>query len=148
MPFVRRMRIMCVEKKCQFHQHFSHTFFVQKCFFCQNVTREKLRKALSYEKHTHKMLMKLTPMYEFYVRTSFWQLFSSYMYVTCTWKKLPKRLSYEKCTHIKLMKLTAGVNFININAQILHVQIPKALKDTDHVTVFLHFWDLAHKSCL
>jgi len=32
--------------------------------FCQNITREKLRelshKALSYEKHARKMLMKLT----------------------------------------------------------------------------------------
>jgi len=29
-------------------------------------------------------------MYEFFVQTLFWQLFSSYMYVTCMWKKLPK----------------------------------------------------------
>jgi len=28
---------------------------------CQNVTREKLRKALSYEKGARKVLMKLTP---------------------------------------------------------------------------------------
>jgi hypothetical protein len=27
----------------------------------QNIIREKLRKALSYEKHTRKLLMKLTP---------------------------------------------------------------------------------------
>jgi len=32
-------------------------------YFCQsqNVTREKLREALSYKKGTRKMLMKLTP---------------------------------------------------------------------------------------
>jgi len=34
----------------QFHQHFTHEFFVRKCFFCQNVTREKLREALLYKK--------------------------------------------------------------------------------------------------
>ncbi len=46
---------------CQFHQRFTCAFFVRKCFFHQNLTREKLRKALWYEKCTHKMLMKLTP---------------------------------------------------------------------------------------
>ncbi len=52
----------------QFHQHYMHTFFVRKCFFflksfgqSQNVTREKLCKALLYEKRLCKMLMKLTP---------------------------------------------------------------------------------------
>jgi len=30
----------------QFHIHFTRAFFVWKCFFCQNVTREKLRKAI------------------------------------------------------------------------------------------------------
>ncbi len=34
----------------QFYQHFTCTFFIQKCLFCQNVTREKLRKALSNKK--------------------------------------------------------------------------------------------------
>ncbi len=46
--------------RCQFHQHFTHAFFIRKCFFHQNVTREKLRKALLYEKRTRKMMMKLT----------------------------------------------------------------------------------------
>jgi len=45
----------------QFHQHFTSTFLVRKCFFYQNVTREKLCKAFSYKKCTSKMLMKLTP---------------------------------------------------------------------------------------
>ncbi len=43
-------------------------FFVRKCSFLpksfhqsQNLTRENLRKALSYEKLVHKMLMKLKP---------------------------------------------------------------------------------------
>ncbi len=44
-------------------------FFVQKCFFCQNVTREKLRKlsckALLYKKRVHKTFMKLTPCVKF-----------------------------------------------------------------------------------
>jgi len=46
--------------------------------------------------------------YEFFVLTSFRQLFSSYMYVTCTWTKLQKRHLYEKHARIKLMKLTTG----------------------------------------
>jgi hypothetical protein len=35
--------------------------FCTKILFCQNVTREKLRKALLYKKCVRKMLMKLTP---------------------------------------------------------------------------------------
>jgi len=49
----------------QFHQYFKHAFFCPKVllYFCQsqNVTREKLRKALSYLQCAHKMLVKLTP---------------------------------------------------------------------------------------
>jgi len=41
----------------QFHQRFTRAFFVQtkitKLCFCQNVTGEKLPKALLYEKRTH-----------------------------------------------------------------------------------------------
>jgi len=33
-------------------------FFVGKCFFCQNVTRKKLREALSHKKRVRKMLAK------------------------------------------------------------------------------------------
>ncbi len=36
-------------------------FSYESAFFAKNVTREKLRKALSYEKCVHKMLIKLTP---------------------------------------------------------------------------------------
>jgi hypothetical protein len=36
------------------------TFFIQKCFFCQNVTRKKLPKRILYKKRAHKMLIKLT----------------------------------------------------------------------------------------
>ncbi len=56
-----------VKPKCQFHQHFTCTFcaniFAPKKFKriqSQNVIREKLLKALSYEKLAQKMLMKLT----------------------------------------------------------------------------------------
>jgi len=31
--------------------------------------------------------------------------------------------------------------------QLLHTKIPKAQKDTNDLTVFLHFWDLRAKSC-
>ncbi len=44
-----------------------------KVLFCQNVTREKLREALSHEKHPCKTLMKLTPVVNFVnvLRTAF-----------------------------------------------------------------------------
>jgi len=45
----------------------SSTFYTcvyyTKVLFCQNITREKLRKALLYEKCLRKMLMKLIPGY-------------------------------------------------------------------------------------
>ncbi len=40
-----------------------HQYFCAKKVQSQNVTREKLRKALSYKKIVRKMLMKLTPVY-------------------------------------------------------------------------------------
>jgi len=43
----------------QFHQHFTFKVFVRKCFFRQNITREKLREALSYKNRVRKMLVKL-----------------------------------------------------------------------------------------
>jgi len=49
---------------CQFYQHFIQDFcaniFVPKKLQSQNVTREKLLKALSSEKFEWKLLMKLT----------------------------------------------------------------------------------------
>jgi ubiquinone/menaquinone biosynthesis C-methylase UbiE len=48
----------------RFHQHFTRAFFVRKCFFCQNLTREKLREALLYVKRHCKMLMKLTQAFQ------------------------------------------------------------------------------------
>jgi len=38
---------------------------MRKCFFCQNETRKKLLKQLSYEKHVRKMLMKFTEVVHF-----------------------------------------------------------------------------------
>jgi len=46
--------------QCQFHQHFTHQYFCAKKLQSQNVTKEQLRKALSYEKLSHKMLVKST----------------------------------------------------------------------------------------
>jgi len=51
----------------------------------------------------------------FLYKRRFGSFFSSYMYVTCTWKKLPKRHSYKKRAHIKLMKLTVGQLFSGNN---------------------------------
>ncbi len=51
--------------RCQFHQRFTCTFFVQKCFAqlfssYMHVTKEKLPKRLLYKKGASKMLMKFT----------------------------------------------------------------------------------------
>jgi len=51
----------CKNFRGQFQQHFTRTFFVQKFIQSQTLSREKVPKSLSYEKWTHKMLMKLTP---------------------------------------------------------------------------------------
>jgi len=73
---------------------------------------------------------------------SFWQLFSSYMYVE-------KRRSYEKFFRLTLMKLTTGVNFTNVYKQLLLSKISKVQNNTDDLTVFLRFWDLyVQKLCL
>jgi len=45
----------------QFHQYFTHSFFVRKLVQIQTLSREKLLKRLSKEKCARKMLMKLTP---------------------------------------------------------------------------------------
>ncbi len=45
----------------------------------------------------------------FFVRTSFWQLFSSYIRLG-----LGAKILYKKCARLTLMKLTTGVNFINV----------------------------------
>ncbi len=44
----------------RFHQHFKRDFCAKK-IQCRNVSREKLRKALSYKKFWHKKLMKAKP---------------------------------------------------------------------------------------
>jgi len=67
------MKMMTEVKRCQFHQHFTsnfcnnifatiffHQYFSTKKLQSQNVTREKLCKALLYKKFARKMLMKLT----------------------------------------------------------------------------------------
>jgi len=49
---------MIFATRSQFHQHFTRAFCIKK-IKSQNVTREKLRKALLYKKFVYKML-KLT----------------------------------------------------------------------------------------
>ncbi len=56
---------ICTKNTVNFINILHTCFFIQKCVFCQNVTREKLRKALLYKKHVCKMLMKLTPGIEY-----------------------------------------------------------------------------------
>jgi len=50
------------------HSHFLPLSFCQK-LQSQKVTREKLRKALSYKKFAHKMLLKLTPGFSSWIPT-------------------------------------------------------------------------------
>jgi len=54
---------------CQFHQHFMRAFFVRKCFAQLFSSYVLVKKALSYEKRTLKMLMKLTPCWKSKVAT-------------------------------------------------------------------------------
>jgi len=59
----------------QFHQHFTSSFCTNilspKNYKAKTVIKEKLHKALSYEKGTRKMLMKLTPGIS--IRTTFYE---------------------------------------------------------------------------
>jgi len=66
-------------------------------------------------------------------------------------KKLPKRHSYKKSVQKMLMKLTVGVDFTNLLQEPFTLKDFKTQKDTDDLTVFLHFRDLrkvqaAHKT--
>jgi hypothetical protein len=78
-----------------FHQHYSFTKILQN----QSVITDMMRKTLLYEKVAHKMLVKLTPAinfinvftYEFFIRTSFRQLFLVTFGLCCL-------NLYEKCT--------------------------------------------------
>jgi len=51
--------------RSQFHQHFTLVFFVQKSFWQLFSCHILAKKALSYKKCVHKMLMKLTPRVNF-----------------------------------------------------------------------------------
>ncbi len=46
--------------RCQFHQHYKHTFFVRTSFWCLFLVTCTLPKQHSYEKFVRLMLMKLT----------------------------------------------------------------------------------------
>jgi len=82
--------------------------------------------------------------YEFYVRTSFRQLFS--IYVLALGRNL-----YKKFVHKTLMKLTPEVNFTNMFKSSFYMHRSQKRKKTVKsqvsfcaciLTVFLHFWDL------
>jgi len=51
----------------QFHQHFTHEFFLRKFVLSKTLRIEKLPKRLLYKKGERKTLMKLTPAYLFLV---------------------------------------------------------------------------------
>jgi len=67
-----------IEPRCQFHQHFTCNFFANifapKKLQSQNVSKEKLRKALSHEKSAGKMFLKLTTGFQPLLgNNDFWQ---------------------------------------------------------------------------
>jgi len=93
--------------RCQFHQHFTHTFFVRKCFSLVTFWQQK---ALSYKKCVQKMLMKLTAGVKFInvLQAAF----------SCVDPKSTKN-AVESFLHIKaarktFLKLTPDVNFTNL----------------------------------
>jgi len=62
--FLSRMRQFClhfISYYSQFHQHFTRTFFVQKCFAQLFSSYVLAKEALLYKKRWHKVLMKLIP---------------------------------------------------------------------------------------
>jgi len=100
-----------------FYARFFANIFAQKKLQSQNVTREKLHKALSYKKHACKMLMKLATGVNFTnsLRAAFLYyvkcLEDPFLYIITVWlcNFLPQKLLVKK-----LLKLTIGVNFTNI----------------------------------
>ncbi len=60
----------------------------------------------------------------FLYKRCFGSFFSSYMYVTCTWKKLPKQCSFKKRARIKLMKLTPWRYFVLLHSSVTKPQYP------------------------
>jgi len=56
--------------RCQFHQHFTRKFFIQKFVQSQTLSREELLKRLLYKNCVRKMLMKLTPVRQLFEENS------------------------------------------------------------------------------
>jgi len=54
----------------------------------------------------------------FFVRMSFWQLFSSYVW-------LGAKILYKKCACLTLMKLTTDIKLFELNLQLNFIQIPE-----------------------
>jgi len=77
-------------------------------------TKEKLLNLLSYEKCTHKTLMKLTPSVNFINILSVLFCAKFWCQKSQSWKKLLNFISHEKCAHKTLMKLTTSCISIRI----------------------------------
>jgi len=103
---------------CQFHQHFTCAFFIQKSFwqlFSSYVSRKKLPKRLSHKKGRHKMLMKIDTLGQFHQR------FTHVFFIQKCFMQLPL-VTFQLCnfwhqnigikferTSKMLMKLTPNV---------------------------------------
>ena len=82
--------------------------------FCQNITREKLREALSYKKHMHKMLMKLTPgvnfTYILWLAFLYKSVLHSFSLITVRLCNFCRKNIFPKAAYKMLMKLTASMS--------------------------------------
>jgi len=89
---------------------------------CQNVTREKLRKVLSYEKCARKMLMKLTPDgSRDYLKCSRVRMYTNQYFLLRGGLKCFKWSAHRKSLKTKTEESTKNQN--HIYQEILHQEI-------------------------
>jgi len=149
-----RKMLMKLTPDCQLHQHFTNSFFVRKCFFRQNVTGEKLRKALSYKKHARKCWWNWLQIVDF-VNILLQLLFTQIpkaqndsQFINVFFALLGS--ACIKASSKMLMKSTPGVNFTNISTSSFYRhRSQKVQKIQLSCQSFLNFPDLlAKKLCV
>jgi len=65
-----------------------------------------------------------------------------HVFFVCYRNKKQQKFTGTKATHKRLVKLILGVYFINVLQAAFSSADPESAKKTDHLTVFLRFWDL------
>jgi len=112
------------ELRCQFHQHFTGTFFVQTSFWQLHVSRKSCQKALSCVKFARLTLMKLTEGFLYNI----------------------KKVDHCTCSQTWGSDLRL-ISLCKVYAKLLHVQNQKAQKDSQVNSVFCTFGICTFKNC-